>query len=164
MANVKFMDLPTRTAAEDDYLLTGNTTNGLSKTKIKDALQIFKDEYKYSEWIPLQLSSDEVNIPSTLNIVYRYNQHSVQVRVTSGGNLMTLKSDGTDAVNNQFKLGTLKLPKQFDGWFIFLLNAGTTKLLTDFTYNSWCQVKGDGSLYLRLMNAWDSGSFQWDID
>ena len=164
MANVKFMDLPTRTVTENDYLLTGNSTNGLGKAEVKDVLQIVKDEYKYSEWMPLQLSSDEVNIPSTLNIAYRYNQHSVQIRVTSGGNLMTLKSDGTDAVNNQFKLGTLKLPKQFDGWFIFLLNAGTTKPLTDFTYNSWCQVQGDGSLYLRLMNPWDSGSFQWDID
>lgn len=164
MANVKFMDEPDRPVTESDYLLTGNSANGVGKTTTGQILQLIRNEYKYSKWMPLQLSSDEVNIPSTLNIVYRYNQHRVQIRVTSGGKLMTLKSDGTDAVNNEFKLGILKLPKQFDGWFNFLLNTGTTKKVTDFTYHSWCTVQGDGSLSLRLMGAWDSGSAQWDID
>ena len=78
MANVKFMDIPSGSIADNDYALIGNSDNGVRKALLSDIKKMITDEYKFSPWKEADWSTDTTSYkPNGASVHYRYNKLGV---------------------------------------------------------------------------------------
>lgn len=78
MANVKFMDIPSGSIADNDYALIGNSDNGVRKALLSDIKKMITDEYKFSPWKEADWSTDTTSYkPNGAGVHYRYNKLGV---------------------------------------------------------------------------------------
>lgn len=78
MANVKFMDIPSGSIADNDYALIGNSDNGVRKALLSDIKKMITDEYKFSPWKEADWSTATTSYkPNGAGVYYRYNKLGV---------------------------------------------------------------------------------------
>lgn len=120
MANVKFMDIPSGSAADNDYALIGNSDNGVRKVSLSDLKKMITEAYKFSPWKEADWSTATTSYkPNNAHVYYRYNQLGV---VQIYGNVV----EATDkfAINKGNIVKIAQLPNEAK--FISNTNPGVT--------------------------------------
>lgn len=78
MANVKFMDVPSGSIADNDYALIGNSDNGVRKVLLSDIKKMITQEYQFTPWKEADWSTATTSYkPNGAHVYYRYNKLGV---------------------------------------------------------------------------------------
>ena len=111
MADVKFMDVPSGTPANSDYVLVGNDTNGVRKATIEDLHKLVTNDFKFTAWQEVDWDTTKTKYkPAGAYVRYRYNKYRVQLSVNIVEATSKFANDGGTGVVN---IAVLPEPARF---------------------------------------------------